>query len=173
MIAINKDSISHIKSSIPPLQKGIRGLRGAQITDGKLVISGGWTRSGRNDKYRYYKEGFNHWRKVGTMKKARNYHSSIWIDGRLLTTGGRDTSIRTTSHHEELSLDGNVKEMKEMPIALMSHTATIFDQHKMIVCGGRDEKVSQILSKLRFEKWDLDFFNPFYVKTISIFCFSF
>ena len=79
------------------------------------------------------------------MKKATSCHSSVWIDGRLLTTGGRDSSWKTTSHHEEFSFDGGVKERKEMPIALHGHTATTFDQNKVMICGGINEKVSKTL----------------------------
>ena len=158
MIAINENSISHINSSIPFLQKGLRGLSGAQLPDGNLVIIGGWTGSGRSYEYLHHKEGFDRWRNIERMKKARSYHSSLWIDGRLLTTGGKDPSGKPTSCHEEFSFDVKKgrwkkwKERKEMPKALYGHTATIFDQKKMIVVGGQNQKVSQILSKLRFEK---------------------
>ena len=63
------------------------------------------------------------------MKKATSCHSSVWIDGRLLTTGYEE-DCEQTSHHEEFSFDGGVKTRKELPMPLMFHTATVFDQFK-------------------------------------------
>ena len=157
MISIQKDSISRINSSIPSLPKVLWGLRGTQLPNGDLLVCGGVTGMGISE-YRHYKEGSNQWTKVGTMKGARSLHSSVWIDGRLLVTGGVNSSNKKTSYHEEFSFDGGVKERKELPIALYSHTATIFGQNGMIVSGGFNERnVSKIFSKLRFEKGDLDF----------------
>ena len=152
MISINKDSISHINSSIPSLPYEPKVLSGAQLPNGDLVLSGG---SGFCNEYLYYKEGSHKWTKIGSMKKARSEHSSVWMDGRLFTTGGRDYSWKSISHHEEFSFDGGVKERKEMPTALYGHTSTIFDENKIIVCGGYDGNdggVSKIFFILRFEK---------------------
>ena len=186
VISITKDSISHLNSSIPSLPKELSAFRGAQLLSGDLVLSGGCTRSGYevseivcmeepgqftshkiwikaevcNNEYHYYKQGSNQWTKVGTMKNVRRNHSSVWMDGCLLTTGGEsgewkiedsDKSYRwtTSSHHEEFSLIEGVKERKEMSIALKCHTATKFGHHKMIVCGGEGNSVSDSFFKLR------------------------
>ena len=103
-----------------------------------------------NDEYLYYKQGSNQWTKIGAMKNERRNHSSVWMDDCLLTTGGEDNVNRksrledweTIAHHEEFSLNGGVKDKKEMPIALKCHTATKFGHHKMIVCGGKGKSVS-------------------------------
>ena len=48
------------------------------------------------------------------------------------------------SHHEAFpfslmgEIDQGVTEKKELPIALKAHTATIFDENRIIVCGGDD-----------------------------------
>ena len=153
MISIEKDSISHINSSIPSLPKRLDGLRGTSLPNGDLVVCGGDTGSGLSDEYLLYRDGSNHWTNVGTMKKARFSHSSVWIGSCLLTTGGwellenveydSDDSGRTvwvmnfdeqlewqaTSHHEIFSIEGGVKERREMPIPVGGHTATIFGPH--------------------------------------------
>ena len=157
IISIHQDSISHIDSSIPSLPKEYWGLGGAQLSNGDLVVCGGKTGKYRQEdrfsEYLYYKEGSNQWTKVGTMKTTRSHHSSVWNDGRLLTTGGERYSNGPISHHEEFSFDGGVKEREEMPIALYKHTTTILDQNKMIVCGGKMKScVREIFSKFRFEK---------------------
>ena len=131
MISINKGSISHINSSIPSLPSGICGLGGTQLPNGDLVVCGYM-----GGLYLHYKEGSNQWTTAGSIIRGTTDHSSVWIDGRLLTTGGQDVSYFVISRHEEFSLDGGVKERKKMPIELSCHTATIFDQNKIIVCGG-------------------------------------
>ena len=173
VISITKDSISHLNSSIPSLPKKLSALRGAQLSNGDLVLSGGCTMSryedvdcdyinGRwiqsrsywievevcNNEYHYYKQGSNQWTMVATMKNARRNHSSVWMDGCLLTTGGDYNDNRmTSSQHEEFLLNEGVNERKEMPIALKCHTAIKFGHQKMIVCGGKGESVSNPFSK--------------------------
>ena len=187
VISITKDSISHIWTTrfnshvkhqlIPPIPTELSALRGSQLSNGDLVLSGGYTMSGYydeetdgrymrshwvevevcNHEYLYYKQGSNRWTKVATMKYERRNHSSVWMDGCLLTTGGehkvnRRTRLRdweTIARHEEFSLNGyiGVKERKEMPIALKCHTATKFGHHKVIVCGGKGKSVSYSFSK--------------------------
>ena len=113
-----------------------------------------------NDEILHYKIGSNQWNKVGTMKNVRYNHSSVWMDGFLLTSGGEETvesfmnnrreieHIRkTVSHHEEFSLEEGVKERKELPIVLKCHTATRFGRHKVIICGGMGNSVSYLFSK--------------------------
>ena len=147
MISINEDSISHNSSSIPSIPKGYGGLSGSQLPNRDLLICGGDISYYTKNQYLHYKEGSNQWRKVGTMKKAIFDHSSVWIDGRLLTTGDEfQVSRKETSHHEEFSFDGGVKKRNAMPIPLRLHTAAIFDQNRIIVCGGRDRSVSQTFS---------------------------
>ena len=151
MISINKDSISHINSSIPSLPMGCCGLSGAQLPNRDLVICGRdpYTKkiSYTNNHYLHYKEGSNKWKKVETMKKEKFGHSSVWIDV-LLTTGGMVVESRKgTSHHEVFSFKGGVKIGENMPIPLKFHTATIFDRNRIIVCGGEVYRnVSQTFS---------------------------
>ena len=147
MISINKDSISHINSSIPSIPKKYYGFSGAQLPNRDLVICGGLDIYKSVYQYFHYKEGSNQWRKVGTMKKAIFDHSSVWIDGRFLTTGDDlQSSRKETSYHEEFSFVGGVKKRKKMLLPLRLHTSTTFDQNRMIVCGGRDRSVSQTFS---------------------------
>ena len=162
MISIEKNFISHINSSIPFLPKGLDGLRGTTLPNGDFVICGGNRGSTLSDEYLHYRDGSSHWTNVGTMRKARFSHSSVWIDGCLFTTGGFGTmenvdnvsneperavwvstmnfdeqfEWQATSHQEIFSFQGGVEERREMPIPLGGHTATIFAPHKIIVCGG-------------------------------------
>ena len=142
-LAIKHDSMLHIKSSIPTFSEELRGLQGAMLPNGDLLVNGGYrigdmdTMSSENDEYLQFKVGSNQWIKVGTMQIPRFYHASVLIDGCLFTTGGiRDGWSEILSNHEAFSIEGGVMERKRMPIALGGHTATIFGNQKIIICGG-------------------------------------
>ena len=140
MISIVKDSISHIIPDIPSLPKGFIGHGGTRLPDGDLLLSEGFVDSYvDSDKYLQCKPGSEMWIKAGTMSRARYRHSSVFMDGYLLTTGGLDTTFNALSLHEQFSINEGVKERKNMPIGLCNHTATVFSQHKMLICGGSDD----------------------------------
>ena len=148
VISIVKDSISHIIPDIPSLPKGFLGFGGTRLPNGDLLLSEGYVDSYINsDKYLQYKVGSEMWTKAGTMSRARYRHSSVFMDGYLLTTGGLDTSFNALSLHEQFSISEGVKERKNMPIGLYNHTATVFSQDKMLVCGGSD---NSSVSNIRF-----------------------
>ena len=167
VISIIQDAISHIDSPIPSLPRHLSHLSGAQLQNGNLVICGGRKRFGDNytdsramytqlsDEYLHYQVGSNQWTKVGTMKRNRAYHSSVLLDGCLITTGGSThpstPSLKTLSNLEIFSRHREVLEMKEMPVALTSHTATIFGKNKILVCaGGVSNKVDRQVSEHKF-----------------------
>ena len=68
---------------------------------------------------------------------ARYQHASLLIDGNLFTTGGIDSSDKYTSSLEKFSFEGGAEKKEKMPIALKCHTATMFGNHKMLICGGQ------------------------------------
>ena len=139
MVSIKKDSISIIKTTIPFLPKGLSWLRGTQLPNQDLLVTGGYTGSVRNDEYLRFSQESNQWLKVGTMKVARSSHSSVLLNGCLYSCGGFDSSDNETSHHEVLNLDGRVEEKKELPSAgLSSHTAHRLNENQYIVIGGYD-----------------------------------
>ena len=138
--------MSRLNSSIPSLPKRLERLGGAQLPNGDLLISGGGKGTRCNDEYLHYKYGSDQWKLVGSMKWARYGHSSVLIDGILLTTGGFDSSANFVSNHEEFSIKGGVKERKTMPIKLHNHAATVFGKHTMLITGGEDNKVKKTYS---------------------------
>ena len=136
VISILKDSMSLINLGIPSLPKKLQTFGGAQLPNGDLLIIGGGTSSGGNDEYFLYKDGSNQWKKVGTKKRQKFGNSSVLIDGNLLTTGGCGSSAKVLSNHEEFSINGGVKERKNMPMALTDHEAVVFGEHKILISGG-------------------------------------
>ena len=145
--------MSQINSDIPSIPKGLGGLSGTQLPNGDLIISGVCynTETGYNVGYYHYKNGSNQWKKFGTKKMARAGHSSVLIDGSLFTTGGSNSSnvssldINYLSNHDEFSIEGGLKDRKEMPIALSYHSATVVGKYTMLICGGM-AKVSKTFS---------------------------
>ena len=146
VITIGKYFVTCVNQTIPNVPRKSHGLQGAQLPNGNLLVCGGakcfhdrW-RIGmdieKHGEYHLFKLGYEHWTKVGTMKWARVYHASVFYEGSLYTTGGLDPANNVISHHEEFSINGDVREKKRLPIALQGHTATMFDQHTMLICGG-------------------------------------
>ena len=160
VISIIQDAISHINSPIPSLPKKLAHLSGAQLPNGNLVICGGRKRFDDNysasitediqysDEYFHCEVGSNQWTKVGNMKHNRAFHSSVLLDGCLITTGGWSNlsqpgatslyleSLERLSNLEIFSRHRDVLEMKEMPVALSDHTTTMFGKNRILVCGG-------------------------------------
>ena len=142
MISIKNDSILNINTSIPSLPKNFDPIGGTQLPNGDVLVSG-------DVKYLHYQSESNQWTNIGTLKSPfgmRKYYSSIFIDGRMFSTGGDVSSFLvslpdeeySTRDHEEFSIEGGVKERKEMPIPLNGHSATIFGEHKMLISGGEN-----------------------------------
>ena len=149
------DSLFHINTATTSILKVFNGSQFTQLPNGDWLASGGSIITRISDEYVLFKQGCNQWTKVGIMKRARWHHASVYIDGVLLTTGGLDSPpsvlnfsrvftvlSSVISHHEHFSFDGGVRKRKELPIALYRHTATMFGNHKMLISGGRDIKVS-------------------------------
>ena len=117
--------------------------QGARLPNGDLLVCDGNTVLRRNDSYMLFKQGSNQWKKVGTVKRERWLHSSVYFNGCLITVGGLDSQNNAISHHEQGVFEEGVNDRKELPIALYGHTTTLFDHHKMLICGGRDIQVGK------------------------------
>ena len=113
------------------------------------------------DTYLLYNHASKQWKEVGKMKMARCNHSSVLLNGFVFSCGG-DRSYRLSvsscygippdkpqkiSSHEVFSLDGIVKERKELPIALSYHTANKINETQYMICGGYGAKVSKTSCK--------------------------
>ena len=144
VISLSKTSISSIKPEIPSLTKDVSRFGGAQLPNGDLLVAGGYDGYGPyNDKYLYLKNSSKEWTEVGTMKRTRKEHSTVFIGGSTFSCGG-SVGYKATSHHESFSLKGEVRELMALPISLKQHTATIISQNEILVCGGRSKDVSQL-----------------------------
>ena len=146
VISLVKNSVFLDNKDIPYLPKGLSGLRGTQLPSGSLLICGGGQGPNKNSEYLFLKDCSDQWKNVGTTKTARIFHSSVFIDGCLYTSGGYGSNQRFINH-EEFSFERGVKERKEVPIALYGHTATAFGQGKILIAGGWDMHVSKTIYK--------------------------
>ena len=135
------NSLFLITKDIPKLPKGLRGLQGTKTPNGDLLLCGGghswedWC-----NEYLLLKDGSDQWKRIGTSQTKRLYHSSVFIDGCLYTTGGSRDYLPFLNH-EEFSFERGIKEKKDMPIFLYGHTATIFGPGKLLICGGQEMNV--------------------------------
>ena len=136
VISIKKDSILLTNTFVPSLPKRLVGLRGTQLPNHDLLISGGDTDSGVNDEYLRFNHASYQWKKVGTLKNARYSHSSVLLNGCLYSCGGFYSTSKATSHHEAFSLDGVVNEKRGLPIPLFNHTANKLNESQYMVIGG-------------------------------------
>ena len=136
VISIKKNSILRTNTFVPSLPKRLVGLRGTQLPNHDLLVSGGDTGTGVNDEYLRFNHASSLWKKVGTMQNARYSHSSVLLNGCLYSCGGFYSPIKATSHHEAFSLDGGVNEKRELPIALSNHSANKLNESQYMVIGG-------------------------------------
>ena len=161
MISIKNDSLFNINSSIPSLPFRCDELGGSKLPNGDLLVCGGWL-PGQIPcfEYLYYFAEFNQWINGGNMRRAKRGYSSVFIDGRMFSTGGNSSLFNEdyrTTHHEEFSVETGVKVRKEIPIALTCHTATAFGEHQMLIAGGSGERVSIIYKYIKRDT-DLEIF---------------
>ena len=149
VISIQNDSITNIPEGIPSLPCFASGLRGAQLPNGDLMVCGGLIEelcdpysTIYNGNYYVYQYGYKDWKKIGTMKIERVAHSSVFAEGCMFSLGGYSGELiggSLISHHEAFSLDGTVKKIEELPISIKNHTATLFNDNQILICGGYGE----------------------------------
>ena len=147
VISLVNDSILYPNKTIPSLPKGLSALGGTRLPNGDLFLSGGqmngktheWSDPLRlSNEYLLYRERDKQWTKVGTMLTTRYHPASVAIDDCVITIGG---GVKGDSD-EKFSCKGCVKSIKAYPAHHNGHTATMFGQHKILVCGGRYNRVN-------------------------------
>ena len=132
--------ISNIEKSIPSLPMKLRGLRGAQLPSGDLLVGGGWNFDyGRLPLCRDYflhKDGSDNWENVGRMARGRMHHSSVFTKDCLFTIGGEGNDGEIISQNEAITVGGMAKEVKELPMKISKHTANMLNENQILICGG-------------------------------------
>ena len=91
VISIKDNSLFHVNTATPSLPNGMFMSQGARLPNGDLLVCDGNTVLRRNDSYMLFKQGSNQWKKVGTVKRERWLHSSVYFNGCLITVGGLDS----------------------------------------------------------------------------------
>ena len=162
MIFLSKGTILTTDITLPPLYRHrlslmLKHAQGTLLPNRDLLLSGGLASYGDYDtvpsetKYLRYRNRTNEWIEVGRMIIPRYHHASVFINGIMFSSGGCESfsypSKNIVCHHEAFSIDGVVKEIKEMPIALYGHTATKIDNNRYLVTGGRVIEVSSKTNK--------------------------
>ena len=134
---------SNMEKSVPSLPMKLRGLKGAQLPSGDLLVGGGWNYDSGTlfvcKDYLRYKNGSDNWEPVGTMARPRMNHSSVFARDCLFTIGGMGNDGEIMSQNEVITLSGMEKEVKVLPMKISQHTANMLNENQILICGGLAE----------------------------------
>ncbi|WP_437615149.1 kelch repeat-containing protein [Sorangium sp. So ce834] len=139
--------------SLDPLRTARYSHTATLLPDGRVLVAGGDAIGGGASRGRFLDSAevldpdSGTWRVVGLMRQARGSHTATLLqDGRVLVAGGDedlDASLgetRSLSHAELFDPDsGTWRVVGPMHTARDQHTATLLDDGKVLVAGGRDE----------------------------------
>ena len=122
----------------------------------KFGAQDGW----KNDEYLLLEKMGESWTTIGNMIETRSNHSTVFINGSVFSSGGKDSEKNIFAHHEEIKLHSftylwptklqsydprkNVivkRVRKDMPMKLAGHNAVELDASKYILIGGLDKDV--------------------------------
>ena len=137
VISIVNDSVSYSDKVIPSLPKDLFVDRGARFSNGDLICEG-FPENGVE--YWRLKDGSNQWKNVGKSRDIETrWNSTFLIDRCFVSMDNLCSSSNTFSRHEMFTKQYFDKK-EEFYYTIMphnyGHTATLFGQHKMFICGG-------------------------------------
>ena len=177
VISLKQESISLEQESIPCLPIGLCVFGGTRMPNGDLILCGGNTAKDgweycevskvgaqdgwKNDEYLLLQKMGESWTTIGNMIEPRSNHSTVFINGSVFSSGGKDSEKNIFSHHEELKLHASTnlrpgsklkshdprkmvivtRLRKDMPMKLVGHNAIELDASKYILIGGLDKNV--------------------------------
>lgn len=110
------------------------------LTDGKVLVAGGWNESGLVDTGEVYDPVVKTWTNAGAMERGRSGHSSTLLpDGRVLVAGGSGEIVGTVLDSSELfnSTSGTWSVAANLGTARANHSASLLPNGKILVAGGR------------------------------------
>ena len=169
MISIVNDSVSYSDKVIPSLPNDLLVVRGARLSNGDLICEcyrGGYPESYPVKvilEYWRLKYGSNQWKNVGKCQDAETrWNSTFLINGCFISTDSSCSSSDSFSHHE-LFINEYVDQVKQSVSTFMprtrtitkenkehlvnyGHTAALFGQNKMFICGGFNENCGSQVS---------------------------
>ena len=185
VISLKQESISLEQESIPCLPIGLCVFGGTLMPNGDLILCGGNTAKDgweycevpkigaqdgwKNDEYLFLRKMGESWTTIGNMIEPRSNHSTVFINGSVFSSGGKDSEKKIFSHHEEIKLRDSsylcqssklqsydprktiiVKHYKEdVPMKLVGHNAIELDESKYILIGGLDKNVSNPINEIK------------------------
>ena len=158
VISIVNDSVSYSDKVIPSLPNDLLVVRGARLSNGDLICEcyrGGYPKGYPVKvilEYWRLKDGSNQWENVGNCQNVEvRWNSIVLIDGCFVSMGDLCSSGVTYSHHELFINEYVDKEQQSVNTFTprtrtitkkhkehlnYGHTAALFGQNKMFICGG-------------------------------------
>ena len=132
VISIVNYSVLCSDEVIPSVPNELYIKRGGKLSNGDLICEG-WSSVGRVEYWRL-EDGANQWENVGKYRlrngKEARWDSTFMIDDCLVPIDNSCTSSKKIIFHELFTRG------KESTIDSYGHTATLFGQDKLFICGG-------------------------------------
>lgn len=113
----------------------------AQLADGRVLVAGG-PGMFANAKTEIFDPATNAWSTASNMSVSRAYHTATTLnDGRVLVTGGIDSPVYASVTYDSSEIfdlaTGNWSTGSTMNVARSEHGATLLDNGRVLVTGGR------------------------------------
>ena len=113
------------------------GYTATQLTDGRVLVAGGFGESGALDTVEIYDPSTGGWSSTGSMTVGRSSHTATLLhDGSVLVVGGYSGIERHTSVEIYDPLTATWSSADEMEEPRLGHTATLLADGRVLVAGG-------------------------------------
>jgi len=113
------------------------GHRSVPLTDGRILVMGGYNGSGHTPSAELYNPATNGWVSTGNMLTGRDdFTATRLADGRVLVVGGESATEVLASAELYNPATGTWSATASLPSARTGHTATLLPDGRVLVTGG-------------------------------------
>ncbi len=145
------DPASGTWSPTGSLDSGVMDQRATLLLNGKLLITGGYTKDGPRAVAECYDPDSEAWTVTTPMASPRGDHTATMLrDGRVLVVGGLGTTnhIRNPLSSAEIydPVSGKWTPTKSLSVARSSHKATLLPDGRVLVAGGAGDGAEALAS---------------------------
>lgn len=121
------------------MQVGRSSHSAVALADGRVLITGGWTRNGVTASAELFDSSTNRFTPAGAMTVPRADHAVVTLPtGRILLIGGeRATQVALSSVEIYDPRDSSFRKVGELSVPRLSHAAMLLPDGRVLVVGGR------------------------------------